>query len=107
MKSGLEKQYMRWFRKAVRVPKSAKVPLVSAYLTLYGGKRKLALGKINRILGTGYKMRRFREWERGSTKIPTTLKFHMQEAVIKSRFGDSGGDLLQLLDLESCNSDLL
>ncbi len=103
----LQKQYDKWLRSTLRVPKNAKVPLVAAYLTLYRHQRAEALRKVNRMCGTYYQMRRFREWERGATPIPHKIKTHMQQVVIKARFGEVGEGLLRLLDLERSDGDLL
>jgi len=107
MATVLEKQYNKWLRSVLRVPKSSKMPLVTAYLSMFRGQRNEALRSINRLRKTQYQIRRFREWERGSTKLPLPLKAHMQEAVIKARFGEVGVDLLRLLDLQSDDQNLL
>lgn len=107
MAYALQKQYDKWMRSVMRVPNSAVVPLVTAYMGLYRHRRDEALRKLNRINKSNYKMRRFREWERGKIPIPGSVRIHMQQVVIKARFGAVGEELLQLMDLQARDSDLL
>ncbi len=103
----LQDQYENWFNSVVRIPQSAKVPLVTAFNQLYRNDRKQALRQVNKACGTNYNLHRYREWERGATRIPANTTLHMQQEVVKARFGLPGKALLKLLNLQGANSDLL
>lgn len=108
MANVLSRQYERWLLSVLKVPRSSVVPLLAAYLALFKGRRTEALSKVNRVMGTNYQMKRWREWERGSMALSNKLRYHMQRTVIKARLGgEAGHALLRLLDLEGSNSDLL
>lgn len=95
----LQKQYEKWLVKKISMPKDTNTPLVAAYLKLFKGKPSQALSKANRVNGSHYNLRRFQEWEKGRRKLPHVIKKHMQRAVLVSRFGPQGHQLLKLLDI--------
>lgn len=95
----LQKQYEKWLVKRIAMPKGTKVPLVAAYLKLFKGQRSQALSKANRVCDTHYNLRRFGEWENGRRHLSSGIKRHMQRAVLVSRFGLQGHQLLKLLNI--------
>lgn len=95
----LQKQYEKWLAKKIDTPKDAATPLVTAYLKLHKNDWAKALSRANRVNGTRYNLRRFGEWKNGHYPIPKEVKKHMQTAVLVSRFGKQGHQLLKLLDI--------
>lgn len=89
-----------WIKTKFQAPEGVPVPLMWWFSKLYKGNVKAALADINTACGTNYPRRRFREWERGQTKLPENLRKYVIQEVLRAKLGNElAAAIMGFLDL--------
>lgn len=106
-----KKQFKQFLSALLNVPQpqgKQTNALCLAFRDLYRGRSELAMSVLNEQFGTHYSTRRFNEFLREATPIPTQMKEFMQAQVLLSRFDTvSAREIGQLLGIDLPGDDLL
>ena len=76
-----------WINSKFDTPEGVPVPIMWWFSKLYKGSAAAALADINAACGTNYPRRRFREWERGQTKMPENMRKYVIQEVMRAKLG--------------------